>query len=87
MNTEKGRRFAKVMAASGSASSGPSKGATDWEFWEDLSNQPKWWRGDVCDLKREAEIIVIQCDDLNELGKTCYAGEIEFIQLAIYGFV
>ena len=31
--------------------------STDWEFWENLATMPKYWFGDICDLKREAETI------------------------------
>jgi len=33
--------------------------ASDWEFWEQLANMPKYWFGDICDMKREAETITL----------------------------
>jgi hypothetical protein len=33
--------------------------SSDWEFWENLATMPKYWFGDICDLKREAETITL----------------------------
>ena len=61
--------------------------ASDWEFWEKQTNLPKFWYGDICDIKREGETINLQCTDIDVLGPTCFSGEMTDLYTGFYGYV
>jgi hypothetical protein len=42
---------------------------------------------DICDLKREAETLFLQCSDADDRMTPCYGGEIHLIVAGFYGAI